>query len=95
MHDAIQGAWIEFGTFSIDPAAINALSQGVETVTVDGAKVGDMVFVSPEAFDNKLAAVGAKVTAADTVSVYINNIDDTNAVNGGAKTWNYIIVHLS
>jgi hypothetical protein len=96
IHDAIQGAWIEFGTFSLNPASIDAAAQGVEEVTIEGAKVGDMVFVSPEALENRVAPVGAKVTATDTVSVYLNNLyDATTAVDGGAKTWSYMLIHLS
>ena len=90
------GGNIEFGTFSLNPASIAAASQGVETVTITGAKTGDLIFVSPEALENRVACVGAKVTAADTVSVYLNNMyDATTAVDGGAKTYNYILVHLS
>jgi hypothetical protein len=95
IHSA-HGAQVEFGTFTLDPASVAAASQGVETVTVSGAKVGDLVFVNAEALDNRLAVVGAKVTATNTVSVYLNNMyDATTAVNGGSKTYSYILVKLS
>jgi hypothetical protein len=96
IRDAVQGAWLEFGTFTLDPASIAAASQGTTTVTIDGATSGDLIFISPEGLDNKLAPAGAKVTAADTVTVYLNNvIDSTTAVDGASKTWSYILVHLS
>lgn len=96
IRDAVRAAWIEFGTFTLDPASIAAASQGIETVTITGAKTGDLVFVNPEALENRLIPAGAKVTAADTISVYLNNAyDATTAVNGGSKTWSYVLIHLS
>lgn len=96
IRDAVRAAWIEFGTFTLNPASIAAASQGIETVTITGAKTGDLVFVNPEALENRLIPAGAKVTAADTVSVYLNNAyDATTAVDGGSKTWSYVLIHLS
>ena len=92
----VSGSWVEYGTFTLDPASIAAASQGISTVTVTGAKTGDLVFVNAEALDNRIAVVGAKVTATDTVSVYINNMyDATTAIDGTSKTYSYILVHLS
>lgn len=96
IRDSVLGAWVEFGTFSLDPASIAANSQGVETATITGAKTGDMIFVSPEALAASMVCVGAKVTGADTVSIYLNNtIDATTAVDGAAKTYSYVLIHLS
>lgn len=90
------GGNMEFGTFSLNPASVAAASQGANTVTIAGAKVGDMIFVQAEDLENRIAAVGAKVTATDTVTVYINNMyDATTAVDGVAKTYSYMLVHLS
>ena len=92
----LHGGSVEYGQFTLDPASIAAASQGAETVTIAGAKVGDMIFVSAEGLDNRLGGAGAKVTAANTVTVYLNNLyDATTAVDGVSKTWNYILVHLS
>jgi hypothetical protein len=90
------GSNLEVGTFTLDPASIAAAAQGVSTVTVTGAKVGDLVFVNAEALDNRIVCAGAKVTATDTVSLYINNMfDATTAVDGASKTWSYLLFHLS
>jgi hypothetical protein len=94
IRDGVRGAWVEFGTFTLDPASINDNAQGAEAVAISGAKAGDLVFVSPEAFDTGLIPAGAKVTNTDEVTVYINN-ESGGAVNGASKTWNYILVHLS
>lgn len=94
--DAVRGATIEFGQISIDAASVAAAAQGIEAVTVTGVKVGDMVFINEQAPVNRLAAVGAKVTADDEVSVYLDNLyDATTAVDQGAKTFDLMIVHLS
>lgn len=96
MHEGVKGAWIEFGTFSLDPASIAAAAQGTETATITGAKVGDLIFINVEAIETKISAVGAKVTATDTVTIYLNNTyDATTAVDGGAKTYSYMLVHMS
>ncbi len=93
---SLKGAWVEYGTFTLDPASIAAAAQGISTVTVTGAKTGDLIFVSAEALDNKLIPAGAKVTGTDTVSVYLNNsYDATTAVDGASKTWSYMLVHMS
>jgi hypothetical protein len=90
------GTNIEVGTFTLDPASVAAAAQGLSTVTVTGAKVGDLVFVNAEALDNRIVCTGAKVTAPDTVTVYINNMyDSTTAVDGASKTWSYLLFHLS
>lgn len=94
LHDAMKGGWLEFGEFTLDPASINDNAQGVETAAITGAKVGDIVFAWPEALALGLMPVGAKVTAADEVSVYINN-ESGGAIDGGSKTWKYMLVHLS
>lgn len=96
IRDGVQGAWIEFGTFTLDAASIAATAQGAEAVTITGAKTGDLIFVNEEAGVAMLACVGAKVTNADTVTVYLNNMyDATTAVDQTSKTFNYMLVHLS
>ena len=91
---SFQGAVIEIGTFTLDPASIADNSQGIETVTVAGAKVGDLVFINGEALPLGAIIAGAKVTATNTVSVYINN-ETGGALDIGSKTWDYLLVKLS
>lgn len=96
IRDGVGGGWVEFGTFTLDAASIAAAAQGIETVTITGAKTGDLVFVNQEAGVTMLAVSGAKVTAADTVSIYLNNMyDATTAVDQTSKTFSYLLIHLS
>ncbi len=96
IHDGVQGAWIELGTITVDPASIAAAAQGIETTTVTGAKTGDQVFATGRDMPAMAALVGSKVTATDTVSLYFNNVyDATTAVNIGSLVFDVMIVHLS
>jgi len=95
IQDGLKGAWVEFGTFTLDPASIAAAGKGTETVAITGVDTGDLVFVNGEDLAAMITVTGAKVTAADVVSVYINNMyDATTAVDGGEKTFSIMIVHL-
>lgn len=92
----VKGAWIEIGTITLDPASIAANAQGIETVTIAGLAVGDQVFINPQAMATSMVCVGCKVTATDTLSVYLNNtIDSVTAVDGTVKTYDVLIVHNS
>jgi hypothetical protein len=91
--DNIAGAAVEIGTIALNPGSIAAASQGTVTGTITGAKQGDQIFMTPQGLDNKLAFAGAKVTADDTVTVYLNNvIDSSTAVDGASLTWDYMLV---
>jgi hypothetical protein len=91
-----KGGWVEYGIASLDAASIAAGAQGIETIPVPGAKIGDLVFVNCEAPVNRLAVVGASVTATDVVSVYLNNMyDATTAVDQTVKNIDLLIVHFS
>lgn len=81
---------IAVGTTTIDPANIATVSQGAPTFTLTGAKTGDVVIAIPPAtLDPRSAVIGARVTSADTVTVYINNPSaaGSDSVSG---TWQYI-----
>jgi hypothetical protein len=81
------GGRLEIWKFTLDPGSIAAAAQEVDTIAVSGAKAGDPCFVSFEAPDANVLAAGAKVTADDVVSVYIdNNITVTTAVDGASMT---------
>lgn len=94
--DSGKGGWIEFGTFVLDAASIAAAAQGIETATISGAKVGDAVFLNARAMENRGAVVGGKITATNTLSVYINNeYDASTALDLGSLTFDWMIVHYS
>lgn len=96
IHDSVRGAWVEFGTITMDPASIAAAAQGIETTAVTGVVAGDQVFASARDLPLMAALVGAKVTATDVISFYFNNMyDATTASDIGSKVFDVMIVHLS
>lgn len=95
-NDAMRGGWLEVGTFTLNPASIAAAAQGVETVTITGLAVGDNVFINAQVPPAMAIVAGCKVTATDTLTVYLNNAyDATTAVDIGNLTWDVLIVHNS
>jgi len=96
IHDGVKGAWIEVGTFTLDPASIAAAAQGAETVEITGIAAGDNAFINAQAAPLMSIIAGCKVTDTDELTVYINNAyDATTAVNVGELTWDVLIVHNS
>lgn len=86
---------IKLGTVSVDPAAINTLTRGEVDVTLTGAKVGDFVNLNPPVdLEATLLFVGARVKAADTITVFLYN-QSGGTVNGAAKNWTYLLVSKS
>lgn len=94
IDDGVKGGQVEFGTFSVDPASLATATEVETAVTVTGAKVGDLVFASPISLDSGLEPKGVRVSAADTVQVAIRN-NTAGTIDGAARTWQYILIHLS
>lgn len=83
------------GSFSLDPASIGAQARAGETVTISGVAVGDVVIlVPPDGLNSGLVYCGCRVTAGDTLTVYLANITGTS-VDDGSLTWNYLWFDLT
>lgn len=91
IRDGVRGAVVEFGTFTLDPAAINANAQSEHTLSFDGLTTSDLVFINPKQLTSGLRVVGARVTAADVLGVTLAN-ETTGSVNGSSVTYDYLIV---
>lgn len=89
-YDGVRGAKLEFGTFTLDPASINAGVQAESTLAFAGVASGDLIFVNPVSLDTGLHVIGARVTAADVVGITLRN-ELTTAVNGGSITYQYLV----
>ena len=88
-----RGGMLQFYTASINPGSIAAGAEEIETFAVTGVRAGDPVFVSAEDPDVNTLVTGAKVTANDVVSVWVNNnITVTTALDAGAFTINLMIL---
>jgi hypothetical protein len=85
---------MKYGSASVDFAEIAAGETGSATFTVTGAAAGDIVVVNPPALTTGLAFAGAKVTAANTVTVYAVNAS-AGAIDEGAATFTYLWFDLT
>ena len=92
---SINGAALEFGTVSSDnPASIGAGAEGTAVLTIAGADVNDMVFVTPRALLAGLVMVEATVTAANTVSVKLLNTGG-GALDDAIASYDYMLVKVA
>lgn len=93
--DAVQvgtgtACWgITSGTVSLNPGSITNAERGAVTFALTGAATGDTVVMTPpDALNVGLVFAGARVTTANTVTVYIGNISAA-PVDDTARTWGY------
>ena len=83
------------GTFSLDPGSIRAQARGGQTVTLAGAAGGDVVIlVPPDGLNSGLVYAGCRVTAGDTLTVYLANITGS-PIDDGSLTWDYLWFDLT
>lgn len=87
--------FLKAGTVNIDPPSIGAGTKATVNVTISGAAVGDLVFLTPpETIETGLVYVGASVTAADTVTVALYN-PTAAAIDGVSRTWRYLLLRVA
>ena len=77
-------------TAALDFGATAAQTQSALTVTVTGARVGDVVQVAPTTDVSGVIFTGA-VTAVNTVTVYAKNFS-AGSVNPAAQTFRVIVL---
>jgi len=86
---------INNGSVSVNPGSIATVARGAIAVTIAGVAVGDIVHMIPPAgLNDDLLFVGVRVTAANTVNIYLYN-PTVGAIDDGALTWDYIHFGLS
>ena len=83
---------IETGTISVNPGSISATSRGSVSVTLTGCDVTDRVTLQPPAtLNDDLLFVGCRVTAADTLTIYLYN-SSGGSIDDAALNWDYLWV---
>lgn len=81
---------IESGSANVNPGAIAATSRGTATFALAGAAVGDTVCLTPPAgLHDDLLFVGARVTGANTVTVYLYNPTGAS-IDDASLAWDYL-----
>lgn len=73
-------------TFTYDPASIGAATTAAQNVTVPGLKVGDIVVVQKPSLTAGVGIAGARVSAADTLTVTWVNAT-AGAVDPASETY--------
>lgn len=82
-------------TASVNPASLAATTKAGTAVTITGVATGDFVIaVPPAALEDDLIFTGARVTAADEVTVYIYN-PTAGAIDAAAADWDFLVFELS
>jgi len=82
-----------FGTITIDPPDLGGAFCFANFYAAPGVKVGDHVLVqAPYDLASSLVSHPVTQTLSDNLIVRICNIDDTNNVDDGAKTWTYMVL---
>lgn len=81
---------------TVDPASIAAVGQGVETVTCTGVTTSDVVIgVNPPAdLTAGLIVSGARVSAADTVKIFLEN-QSAGAIDYASGTWQIMVARVT
>lgn len=86
---------IKSGTIAINPAEIGAGAILKQTFTLTGAAAGDLVvMIPPDAIEAGLVPLGTRVTAANTVTLYILN-PTAAPINGADLTWGFLWFDLT
>lgn len=68
-------------------------SSAVHALTLPGAQVGDVVIGSPDdTLGPDIQIANMRVSAADTVEVRFNNLDNAAAMNALSRTWNFAVL---
>lgn len=79
-------------TLTVDPASIAAGAEDTGTFTIPGLAVGDMVLgVGPGVNLTIDAEVLAYVSAANTLTIRISNLNAASALDLGSSTWKVVI----
>jgi hypothetical protein len=81
----------EIVTVNFNPASVAINTTAEQTITVPGVAVGDVVFVNRQRHDAGLGIVGARVSAANTVSVVFSNNTGT-AIDAVASDFTFLIM---
>ena len=78
-------------SLSINPASVATITTAEQDFTLNGVKVGDMVYVSKPSLDAGLGIANARVKSADTISITFVN-PTAGGVDAAAETWNILVI---
>lgn len=83
------------GTVAADPGNIAAQTRGSVDVTIAGVAPGDIVIMNPpDGLNAGLAFAGCRVTAANTVRIYLSNLTGAG-IDDGSLNWDFFWIDLT
>lgn len=86
---------IQAGTVAADPGSIAAQTRGSVDVTITGVATGDIVLMNPpNGLNAGLVYGGCRVTAANTVRLYLANLTAV-AIDDGSNTYDYLWIDFT
>ena len=98
-YDALKGAWLERGTFTVIPAATGTVTANAELEcpldTQLTCNTGDQLFVNAINLKTGLVCKGARVTATNIAKVLLANVTASNITDSTGNTYDYELVHYS
>ena len=77
-------------SITLDPAALGTATSAEETFTVNGVKVGDLVFINKPSATAGVGIVGARVSAENTIGITFMNATAAT-VNPASETYSLIV----
>lgn len=86
------GVYVVKVTF--DPASVATITTAEQTVTVPGAKVGDMVFTNKPSLTAGLGLAGSRVSAANTVAITFVN-PTAGSIDAGSEVYTFTLIRPS
>ncbi len=78
-------------TTSINVASVSANTTAEQTFTVNGLKVGDMVYVNKPSASAGLGICNARVSAANTLALTFNN-NTASPIDPAAESYTVLVV---
>ena len=96
IYDGVRGGMICIGHLVVEPGEVPANDSETIEVELEGARVGDIILLTPpnDFAGGGLVFTGATVTDEDEVSVTIENVTGTG-ITGGELHWNALILKRS
>jgi len=76
-------------------SAVNTVSTSAQTVSVPGVRLGDMILVTKPTEQTGVSVTGARVSAADTVTVIFSNPTAGNLTPTAEEEYSAVVLRSS
>lgn len=79
----------QYGSFRLDPPALNLGQSNEAEITIPGIKQGDLIVVYiPASLEAALVHSGTRIIANNRIGVRLSSL--VNSTNGSARDWTYL-----